>query len=221
MIGTSDSSINLLFLIQTAFRFDVVQGDRTKHLLPYENRMDRGGDMDKKRQRFIMKVSIVVACVAVGMSLIALPATAATFSIDLTDPFRVEAFSFYFKLGVDPGFSLTSFAFGDAVTNPGTTWDWDVTPTLVGNELIMSASNWDALTLNDYSNPLKEGTILTIDFAGSVNDFTFVEFSDKNGDNLYPTYVKLASADATQAVFSVPPGFVPTILFMLLGEGAM
>ncbi|MBI4773240.1 MAG: hypothetical protein HY788_03500 [Deltaproteobacteria bacterium] len=173
--------------------------------------------MEKKTQKFvIIKVCMVLACLAVGIALMASSAGAVTFSIDLSNPFSIEAFSFYFKLSVDPGFSLISFAFGDAVTNPGVTWNWDVTPTLVGNELIMSGSNWDALNLNDFSAPLKEGTILTIDFAGSVNDFTFVEFSNKEGENLYPTPVRLASIDANQAIFDVPPGFLPGVITLLL-----
>ena len=172
--------------------------------------------MDTKTRKFIIKLSMVVACLAVGTCLIASPATAATFSIDLMNPLSVEGFAFYFKLSVDPGFSLTSYAFGSAITNPGTTWNWDVTPTLLGNELIMSASNWDALNSNNYSNPLKEGTILTFDFAGTVNNFTFVEFSDKAGDNLYPAPVQLASMNATKADFFVPPGFLTAIVTLLL-----
>jgi len=141
---------------------------------------------------------------------------ASTFTIDINglDDINGSGIAGYtFFLDVSDDFSLISSNLGDAI--PTTTGMW-----LEDNYSLSSqfgASDWGYL-LNDELAPLQNGTIITINYNGSVYGFTEIQFSDIYGDNFYPETISLASLTENGATFTASAVPVPGA-FWLLSSG--
>jgi len=158
----------------------------------------------------------------IGLSLLSLLSVstgqASTYTVNIegldeTAGSGISGFTFWFDVSDD--FHKNSSAFGNAMLTAGGMWLADT----YTEEYKFGASDWGYLGSGVLA-PLKNGTILIVDYSGTIYDFDLIQFSDLAGNNMYPGLISLKSSTADSATFTAAPVPVPAAAW-LLGSGLL
>jgi len=122
----------------------------------------------------------------------------------------IAGFTFWFNVSDD--FVKNSSSIGDAKPTTGM-WTAD-TP---DKDYKFGAADWGPLFGNPLV-PLINGVILTIDYSGTIYDFSLIQFSNLAGENMYPGLITLKNSTDDSATFAPVP--VPAAAW-LLGSGLL
>jgi hypothetical protein len=152
---------------------------------------------------------VLLGCLLLGSS-----GQAATFTINIeglddVNGSGIAGFTFFLDVGSD--FVNNNSVFGDAVPTTGM-WLADS----YADSTKFGAADWGPLLVNAELASLQNGTILTIDYDGTIFGFDEVQFVDLTGFNLYPDEISLASITDNGVTFSAVP--IPGAVW-LLGAG--
>jgi hypothetical protein len=141
---------------------------------------------------------------------------ASTFDIDINGLDEVAGSGiagFTFFLDVSNDFVKNSSTLGDAIPTTGM-WLADTTSDISK----FGAADWGPLLFSTPLAPLQNGTILTIDYTGTIFGFDVIQFTDLAGSNMYPGTISLASFTTEGATFTGAAVPIPGAVW-LLGAG--
>jgi len=133
--------------------------------------------------------------------------------LDETAGSGIAGFTFWFNVSGD--FVKNSNTLGNAIPTTGM---WLADTYAEGYKF--GAADWGPLMFSQPLSPLKNGTILTVDYSGTIYDFGLIQFSDSVGSNMYPGLITLKNSTANSATFAPAPVPVPAAAW-LLGSGLL